>query len=99
MFDTSRGAMHAGGEGYPLRPELVESFYHACVPALILQEKFSSKKWHPCSYVATRDPIWISYGADVLQAIQRCKTQCGYVAPFPHCFIVTSCAGTRTSAT
>jgi hypothetical protein len=47
MFDTSRGAMHAGGEGYPLRPELVESFYHACVPALILQEKFSSHKWYP----------------------------------------------------
>ncbi len=39
--------MHAGGEGYPLRPELVESFYHACVPALILQEKFSSHKWYP----------------------------------------------------
>jgi hypothetical protein len=33
LFDTTRGAIHAGGEGYPLRPELVESFYHACVAA------------------------------------------------------------------
>ena len=31
MFDTSRATAHAGGEGYPLRPELVESFVHACV--------------------------------------------------------------------
>lgn len=44
MFDTTRGAVHAGGEGYPLRPELVESFYHACVPSLILQPKPSSNK-------------------------------------------------------
>jgi hypothetical protein len=36
LFDTTRGAMHAGGEGYPLRPELVESFYHACVYSLFV---------------------------------------------------------------
>ena len=68
MFDTSRATAHAGGEGYPLRPELVESFVHACVDTPNFKRGLGFCLFD-IRYQATRDPIWISYGLDVLQAI------------------------------
>ncbi|KAK3886809.1 hypothetical protein Pcinc_009034 [Petrolisthes cinctipes] len=59
FYNIPQSEVPAGREGYPLRPELVESLMYL--------------------YQATRDPTFLSMGADIVASIQHsAKTQCGY---------------------
>ncbi|CAH1785924.1 unnamed protein product [Owenia fusiformis] len=59
FYSITKGEAHATREGYPLRPEMIES-------AMYL-------------YQATKDPLLLQLGVDVLESIEQVtKTSCGY---------------------